>query len=229
MTARSYVSDFLRTCGRRCVVRVNAASTAWHSDDVAMAVACGADVMLPKAQTPQDVTIAGASVLALIETALGVLNAFAIASVPGVARLAFGSLDLAAELGIDAADDHALYAARSALVLASGAAGLPPPIDGVTVSVRDDGQLTADVHNARRLGFGGKLCIHPAQVDLVNAGFRPSAEELAWAHDVLAASTGSVVVLNGRMIDAPVVKRARRIVELHSEGGNILVCDVENP
>lgn len=216
--AREHIARFLRGNGKPCVVRVNATTTAWHRDDVAMAADRGAAVMLPKAENAADVcAVAGqVEVIALVETALGVLNSFAIASAPGVSRLAFGSLDFAAELGINADDHHALYAARTQLVLASGAAHLPPPVDGVTSAVHDEVRLRADLANAHRLGFGGKLCIHPAQVDAVNAGFAPSQDEVEWATEVIAAvraagDTG-VIVLNGRMVDAPVIRRAERIL-----------------
>lgn len=84
------------------------------------------------------------------------------------------------------------------------------------VAVHDEARLRADLANARRLGFGAKLCIHPAQVDAVNAGFAPSTDEVAWATEVVAAvreaGDAGVIVLGGRMVDAPVIRRAERIL-----------------
>ncbi|MCX5044072.1 HpcH/HpaI aldolase/citrate lyase family protein [Aldersonia sp. NBC_00410] len=103
--------------------------------------------------------------------------------------------------------------ARGALVLASAAAGMPGPIDGVTGNLDDDTVLTSDVHYARRIGFSGKLCIHPRQVPVVTAEMRPTDVEVEWAHAIIGASAaGGVVVVNGLMVDKPVVDRARRIL-----------------
>ncbi|POX35883.1 CoA ester lyase, partial [Streptomyces sp. Ru73] len=189
--ARDAVAGWLAG-GARAVVRVNAPGTEWHAADLAMAAAHGAPVMLPKAEDPAvlaSVTGAagGVPVLALVETAAGVENAAALCRVPHVVRAAFGNIDLAAQLGVAPEDHQALAYARSRLVCASAAAGLAPPLDGVTAALAADGPLAGDVAHARRLGFGGKLCIHPRQLDAVHEGFTPSADERAWARRVLAA------------------------------------------
>jgi citrate lyase subunit beta / citryl-CoA lyase len=115
--------------------------------------------------------------------------------------------------GVDPDDTEALLWARSALVMGSAAAGRPAPLDGVTNAVRDDGAVTADATRAARLGFGGKLCIHPSQVTIVNASFQPSASDLACAREVVAAAGGDgACVVDDRMIDRPVVARAARII-----------------
>jgi citrate lyase subunit beta/citryl-CoA lyase len=135
--------------------------------------------------------------------------------VKGVARLAFGSIDFQFDLGIEGDDEELLYF-RSMLVLASRVAGLTAPIDGVTVALDDDAKLHADTLRARRFGFGAKLCIHPRQVASVNAGFRPTAVEVAWATRVLAAAreaNGAAVAVDGKMVDRPVILRAQRIVD----------------
>jgi citrate lyase subunit beta / citryl-CoA lyase len=217
--AREHVARYLASSGRPGVVRVKPVGTGWHVADVAMVAGCGAAVMLPKAARAEDVASLGVDVVALVETAAGVLGSAALASVPGVVRLAFGNLDLAAELGVDPHDRHALYAARAQLVLASAAAGLPAPVDAVTEAVHDRDVLTADLEYARRLGFGAKLCIHPAQVAPVNTGFAPSPAEVAWAQDVIdtvRAGGHGVIVHNGQMIDAPVRLRAERILRMTS-------------
>lgn len=218
--AREAARDFLRS-GGRVAVRVNAIGTAWHDDDVDAVGTLASAVMVPKARAGDAFTrLAGrlaadaVDVLALVETADAVLDARVIAQTQGVSRLAFGSFDLAAELGVDPADGYALSTARSALVLGSAAAGLPAPIDGPHGTVADDDGLRSATAQARRLGFTAKLCIHPRQVPIVEAGFAASEEELAWARQVVEAAGGSsgVSTLDGAMIDKPVLDRARRLL-----------------
>ena len=105
---------------------------------------------------------------------------------------------------------------RFAFVVASRRAGLAPPVDGVTTALQDNERLNADARRARRFGFGGKLCIHPAQVAAVNAALGPSDEQRAWALRVLeaAATQGdSAFRFEGAMVDAPVLARARRFAQ----------------
>ena len=105
--------------------------------------------------------------------------------------------------------------ARSMLVLASRVAGLPGPVDGTTTTLDDPGAAADDARRARALGFTGKLCVHPNQVGPVTTAFRPTEDELAWAHRVLdAVAAGGVTRVDGRMVDAPVVLRARNLVAL---------------
>ncbi|MEM5278655.1 CoA ester lyase [Cupriavidus taiwanensis] len=153
--------------------------------------------------------------VAIIETALGLHQVDAVASAGGVARLAFGSLDYAVDLGCSHSRD-ALAFARARIVLASRVAGLPPPVDGVTTALKDEAVLAGDVAYARELGFAGKLCIHPAQLGAVRAGFLPSAEQLDWARRVLdATASGShAVQVDGKMVDRPVIEQARRLLAL---------------
>jgi citrate lyase subunit beta/citryl-CoA lyase len=102
---------------------------------------------------------------------------------------------------------------RLALVLASRRAALPAPVDGISPGTQDTVQLASDAARGRRGGFGGKLCIHPAQVAVVNAAFTPSAGEIDWAQRVVAgfaAAGGGVFSLDGRMVDAPVMLLAQR-------------------
>jgi len=201
------------------VVRINAEDTPWFEDDLALCRHAGvAAIMLPKAESVDNlsrVAQLGLPVLPLIETACGMANVDALARVKGVARLAFGAIDFQFDLGIEGDDEELLYF-RSMLVLASRVAGLAPPIDGVTVALDDDAQLHADTLRARRVGFGAKLCIHPRQVVPVNAGFRPTHAEVAWATCVLVAAreaNGAAVAVDGKMVDRPVILRAERIVD----------------
>jgi citrate lyase subunit beta/citryl-CoA lyase len=209
---------------RRLVVRINDQSMPWFDDDLAMlATARAGMVMLPKAEAVATVArlraaCPGCAVLALIESARGVLNAEAMARAEGVVRLVFGTLDFALDLGLS--DDPAvgpvgLDAAASRLAWASRAAELPPPVAGVTPDVDNPAALLADFARARAHGFGAKLCIHPKQVAVVHAALMPGAEELDWARRVLAAAHGSSGArqVDGRMIDKPVLQRALRLLE----------------
>jgi citrate lyase subunit beta/citryl-CoA lyase len=224
-TAREEVVAWLDRTEVLCAVRVNAAAPLLDADLGALAGSAPRLVVLPKAEDSSLVAEVvarlpqGSSVVALVETARGVLEAPAVAAVPGVERLAFGSFDLAAELGVDPDHGPTMATARGALVLASAAGGLAAPIDGVTGVVDDAQRIAADVAASRALGFGGKLCIHPRQVAAVAEAFAPSADELAWAGRVLAgAGDNGVAVVDGRMIDKPVVERARRVLAAAGEG-----------
>jgi citrate lyase subunit beta/citryl-CoA lyase len=139
----------------------------------------------------------------------------ALAAAPGVARLVFGSLDFQVDLGMSDPCEDDLLPFRARLVLASRLAGIESPIDGVTTAIDDETRLREDVLRARRLGFGGKLCIHPRQVATVKAGFAPTEAELAWARAVVRASEeakGAAVAVHGRMVDKPVLLRAQAIL-----------------
>ncbi|GAB2740027.1 HpcH/HpaI aldolase/citrate lyase family protein [Nocardioides pakistanensis] len=224
--ARAAVAGWLDEADVLCAVRVNATPPLLDADLESLAGSAPRLVMLPKAEDPAAVADVvarlpqGSRVVALVETARGVLEAPAVAAVPGVERLAFGSFDLAAELGVDPDHGPAMATARGALVLAAAAAGLSAPVDGVTGAVDDAARLGADVAASRALGFGGKLCIHPRQVLTVAEAFAPSAEERAWAERVLAgAGDNGVAVVDGRMIDKPVVERARRVLAAAAREG----------
>jgi citrate lyase subunit beta/citryl-CoA lyase len=100
-------------------------------------------------------------------------------------------------------------------VLASRLANIQPPVDGPCTSWEDLALLTSDAQRGRKLGFGGKLCIHPKQIAAVNAAFSPTEADVAWARKVLDAaerSGGAAVAVDGRMIDRPVILKAERIV-----------------
>ena len=116
------------------------------------------------------------------------------------------------DLGIEG-DDDALLFFRSQIVLASRLAGLDAPVDGVTTALDDAQAIEHDTARARRLGFGAKLCIHPKQVVAVNRGLTPTDVELDWARRVLAAAeAGGAVAVDGKMVDAPVLLRARGLL-----------------
>jgi citrate lyase subunit beta/citryl-CoA lyase len=202
------------------LVRINAAGTEWFAHDLAACDAAGVTgVVVPKAETIGDAVIAlcrnnSLALLPLIETATGIALAEDIAATPCVQRLLFGTIDFQFDLDIDGDGDE-LLAFRSQLVLASRLAGIQPPVDGPCTSWEDTDLLLADSRRARKLGFGGKLCIHPRQVASVNAAFSPGEAEVAWARRVLDAaqrSGGAAVAVDGKMIDRPIIRKAERIV-----------------
>jgi citrate lyase subunit beta/citryl-CoA lyase len=166
-------------------------------------------------------------VVAIVETAEGLRLAHETASSPRVAALLLGAADLGAELGWEPRPDglELLYA-RSKVVADSAAAGIRGPFDVVHLDTRDGAGLEAAARFARSLGFRGKACIHPAQVEIVNRVFLPEADSVEWARRVVdAADAGEregrgVVALDGEMIDAPVVERARRILSEAKGGTN---------
>jgi len=217
--ARELVAGWLAS-GHSAYVRVNARATPWHRDDVERLARLPSlqGVMLPKIESPRDVEVAhallqGVPLLALIESATALLDLPPIAAAEGVARLALGSVDLASDLGVDE-DSESLDVAGSMLVFASRAAGLPAPIAGVTRRVDDLAALRRDTERAKRLGFGAKLCIHPGQLALVRDVFTPSETEYRDALALLAAMEGGANAqrLDGQMVDAAVIGRARRII-----------------
>ena len=156
----------------------------------------------------------GVPILPFIESAIGFDRSANIAKAARVERLVFGSLDFQVDLGLDGDDEATLYF-RSHLVLVSRLARIQSPVDGVWTSIEDTSGLRADTMRGRRLGFGGKLCIHPSQIVHVNACFRPSDEQVAWAKRVLEAvslSKGSAVKVDGSMVDVPVIRKAEAIL-----------------
>jgi citrate lyase beta subunit len=203
-------------------VRPNAVGTAhWEADLEAVSGLELDALVLPKA-TPEAVTALGPDgppVIAIVETALGLRQAFETARLPRVAALVLGAVDLGAELGLEPrADGLEVLYARSQLVVDSAAAGIRSPFDLVHVDIRDDEGLEAEARLARSLGFRGKACIHPAQIEIVNRVFSPTEEEQEHARRVIEAYEHAladgrgVVALDGEMIDLPVVERARRVL-----------------
>ena len=205
------------------VVRINALDTEDSAADLALVRECpGIDaVLVPKASAK---TLASLDldipVIALVETAAGVLAAAEIARVPGVVRLMLGTVDLATELGIEITPTSpAFQHARATLAFASAAARLPGPIDGVWTAVRDVPGLRTEAQSAKSAGFTAKACIHPEQLPTVHDVFFPSSQELEHARRVIdAAATAhsadqGAFVVDGLMVDRPVIERARHLLE----------------
>jgi len=231
--ARAIVREALEQLAgsERIWLRVHPASSPEMTEDLRdMPLSALEAVMLPKASDRDDVdacrramkharTAAELPVVPLIETAAGVLACASIGEVTDVACLAFGRFDLAADLGIDPdGGSAALVMARSAVVLASAAARIGPPLDSPWVKVSDLDGLQTAAARARADGFGGMLVIHPSHVTTVNEVFSPTAKELAWAQGIVASSAEAqsggrgAYARDGEMVDEAIVKRARAIL-----------------
>lgn len=219
--ARAHLEAVLGDAARRVCVRINGADTPWFAKDLGLLKLPGvAAVMLPKAESADVLAMVSAAavgvpLIPIIETARGLVAAVELARCPNVQQLAFGSVDFQQDLGIEGDGDELLFA-RSHLVLASRLAGIGAPLDGVTLEVKDAELVERDALRARRLGFGGKLCIHPAQVAPARKAFTPDAASITWANGVLAAVSGNTagaITYEGLMIDKPVIDRAHRILQ----------------
>jgi citrate lyase subunit beta/citryl-CoA lyase len=185
-------------------------------------------VMLPKAAAAEDVATlarlldehdADLPVLALVESAEGVLNAPEIATASATDALVFGAEDLSADIGATRTDEgtEILYA-RERVVVAAGAADVDV-IDTVYTDIEDTDGLREETAFAVQLGYDGKMAIHPGQVEPINDAFAPSQDEVEWAKRVLEAKREAdeegrgVFRVDGEMVDAPLVAQAERIVE----------------
>ena len=219
--ARQAIAQWLDP-SRPAWLRVNANGTDDFIRDLELVPRGGvAGIMLSKAEAPLPALSAlclahGVALMPLVESALGMHRLGEIAAMPGVVRLAFGSIDFQADLGIEGEDD-ALLAFRSQLVLHARLAGLAAPVDGVSLEIGDDEAILRAARRARALGFGGKLCIHPRQLPAVHQAFSPTAAQREWAARVLAAmqaSGGAAVAVDGRMVDRPVWLQAQRIASV---------------
>ncbi|MFC6307301.1 HpcH/HpaI aldolase/citrate lyase family protein [Paraburkholderia dipogonis] len=208
---------------RTVMIRINALRTDVGRADVAWAATHGHGVaiMVSKADDAGDLVAALARLprcplMPLIESVDGYAGLDNIAQVAGVARLSLGTIDFMVDADMQCdAQETQLAPLRFATAMASRRYGLAGPVDGVTVNVSDIAHLTEDTMRALRFGFGGKLCIHPAQIGPVHAALSPSRTELDWARRVIdmdQRSGGAAVQLDGRMVDAPVVAQARRLL-----------------
>lgn len=245
--ARAPVAEALarpRAC--RGYVRVNAASTPFCYGDLVATVRKGVDgVVLPKVESAAElhaidwliasleaehgVEPGSIDLMPIIETATGVhrvdriLQARSLRSYPGpwrVKRVAFGAGDYSNDVGLTPSlDEPELAHARARLVLASRAAGMEGPIDSPWFHFKDLEAFARSLERSRRGGFQGRLCIHPDQVQPVNAAYLPSDEEVARAERIVAAfkeaeARGSAAIqVDGQMIDYPIVYRAQAILD----------------
>ncbi|WP_223623289.1 CoA ester lyase [Microbacterium sp. EST19A] len=221
--ARDAVVEWLNGPGRGTAaaqVRVNAGD----DEDLRAVAGLPVDVgiRLPKVETAADVDHAaalapGRPVIALLESARGVLNALPIADHPAVTALALGESDLRSEIG---GGERMLDHARLTVLFAARAAGLPAPMGSVYPAIRDEEGLRADTRRMAELGLFGRMAVHPAQLPIIAAVFAPSAAERAWAEEVLAAlEAGGVSTLaSGEMVDPAMRGRAVRILRAADAG-----------
>jgi citrate lyase beta subunit len=230
--AREHAVSWLtaeRTADAARCLRVNALRTAAGLRDVLALVDAGAapdHLVVPKAESADELALLDTvltglcthtRLLPLIETARGLDAAAALAAAPRVSGLALGGADLAADLGAEMSWEPLLWA-RARLVQAAATAGVAV-VDVPHLALADAASLRDETERVRRLGFTGKLAIHPDQVAPIQAVFTPSAAEVERARRIVAAADaadGGVAVVDGRMVDAPVVRAAARIVALAS-------------
>jgi citrate lyase subunit beta / citryl-CoA lyase len=213
------------------IVRVNGAATGLLADDLAAVRRAGYRLlMLAKAEAPEEVDLLeGHRVLALCESPRGVDHATALAAHPHVEALCWGAEDLVAGLGgtssrgpDGAYRDVARYA-RSRVLLAAAAAD-KVAYDAVHLDLTDDAGLAVEAADAAGSGFAGTLCIHPRQVPVVRAAYRPTQQAVDDAAALLDAAerSGAVFAWRGRMVDEPLLRQARRILDRsreHQPGG----------
>ena len=205
----------------RICVRVNSFGTEHVEKDLEVVRSLGIPrVMIPMAEADQPFdSLAGLEVVALIETARGVIESARIAAEPMVVGLALGSVDLEVDLRMRRAINETnagtvpsdpIHYARMRLLYSARAYGRAV-IDSARPSVDDICALRREADSAKTHGFDGKLAIHPRQVEAIREGFAPSLEEVEWARNVLAESRArkeGAFVLDGELIDAVVVRRA---------------------
>lgn len=224
--ARQAVAAFLREWAgdtrQTMLVRVNGLASGLFAADVAALAGCGVDMInVPKVESADDVRQAldvipgDMKILANIETPRGLRLAAEIATADArIAGLQLGFIDLFSQCGIDSSETGAKYSIRLAVRLAAAEAGIAV-LDSAFAEVRDLEGFRAEAEAARRLGFSGKSCIHPTQVTIANEVFAPSTDEIAEAEKILAALRergDGVFLLDGQMIDKPILERARAVV-----------------
>ena len=216
----NFLREGSREIGQRLAVRINGLQTkAGLADILALADVPLACILLPKAEAVRDVEIAAAAVgqscplLPLIESVRGVEMAAEIAAHPSVGALMFGGADFAAEIGA-VLEWEPLYAVRASLVMAAGREA-KPLIDVPHVVLDDVDGLSATAERAKAMGFAGKACIHPNQVDAVNRVFSPTAQEIDRARRIVAGfRKHGLSQVDGELVEAPVVRRCERVLEL---------------
>ncbi len=221
--ARHTVLDVLAE-GHEVYVRINDPASPQGTEDVralAAASSAPAGVRVPKCEDPHELhrvaDTLGVPVLPILESALGVENAWALATAhPLVGGISLGEADLSADLR--ATGDDVLAWPRSRVVVAARAAGLPSPVQSVWTAVKDLDGLRRDTLASRRRGFFGRSVIHPAQIPVVHEACAPDPDETAWARSVLdrLSDSGDAAWIDhtGRFVDKAIVERARWLVTI---------------
>ena len=228
---------------RPVLVRINALDTEFFQEDLDAVVVEGLScVMVPKVEAAAQILEinrglleveakkgmrpGSVSIIPLIESALAVENVFQIVSQrtdpERLFTVAFGAADFALDMGFEITKTgEELFYPRARIAVACRAAGVKPPLDTpFMIDLKDPEALEADIKRACRLGFQGKLCIHPNQIDICNRLFSPTTEEIQYAQKVIQAfdeaeAGGSAAIqLDGKFVDYPVVERCRRILKI---------------
>ena len=234
--AREAVGEWLASApadGPARLVRVNGAASDFIDDDLDWLASIEGlydALVLPKVETPDEIAgIASRAestpIVPLLETARAILHARDIVTAgPVIPAVLFGAEDLTAELGIPrTVEGDELIVARGLVVLAAVSIGADP-IDAVLIDIENPERLRKDAMRARAVGFTGKMAIHPDQVSVINEAFSPSADEVSAAHRILEAAEAAheegegAFRLDGRMVDAPVIRRAQRVLALAARG-----------
>ncbi|MEW9673974.1 CoA ester lyase [Ammoniphilus sp. 3BR4] len=242
LKARKLVKETLGRTQKINYVRINSVNTSFAQEDVFEVVQPGlSGIVMPKAETKEDVLrldqqlcrweekrqlpVGSIRIVPLIESALGLYQAVEIAkSSPRVNRLMFGAVDFTLDINtqLTKTGTEILYA-RSKLVIASRVAGIDPPIDTVYIDIHDEEGLLHDAQMAKQLGFQGKLVIHPKQIRVVNNVFTPSKKEIEDAQRIVTANEQAekdglgVFQLDGKMVDLPVVERAKKVLDIYNK------------
>lgn len=221
---RSAWPTFTAEQKKQLIIRSNSPGSHFYAADLILVKELDAACLLiPKSESRDQINgaaqiLPNTAIIPMIETAIGLDHLNEIANSEQVLRLALGNIDLQADLGMVCDQQETeLQTARFQMVVASRLAQIAPPIDGVTPSTDNIDRIIDDAERAKRMGFGGKLCIHPKQVSIVRDAFMPSEDEVSWAYRVIEAdktSKGGAVKLDGRMIDRPVVLLAQRTLKL---------------
>ena len=239
--ARRMVACFLKYYDFKnliVTVRVNGADTEFFEEDLEEIIPCApVAIRLPKCNGPEDViaadkkieeiekkhsmTVGKVRIHAMIETAMGIENAFLIASAcPRVQALTIGGQDLTADMGVQKTKEGLeLFYARSRVVVAAHAAGVDV-YDTVWADIKDKEGLFKESQLIVNLGFTGKAAIHPDQIDTIHKAFMPNEKELKKAERIMEAAEKAqkegkgVISIDGKMVDAPVLARARHLLEL---------------
>jgi citrate lyase subunit beta / citryl-CoA lyase len=206
------------------LVRINPSGTPWHAADLdALSELDGVGVVLPKYEDPAQVAalrqrLGGVPVVVGLESALGVARCRELLRGP-VDAVYFGAEDYIADVGGRRTPGSAevLYP-RSEVLLAAHLAGVTA-IDQAVVAIRDDEAFRADAAAGRDLGYTGKICVHPRQVELAHEAFTPTAAEVAHARAVVEAFAAGAAVVDGQMVDDVHVKMAHRVLDLAGEAG----------
>ncbi|MFD1804333.1 citrate (pro-3S)-lyase subunit beta [Mixta tenebrionis] len=224
------------------VVRINPLNTPFGLKDLEAAVRAGVDVIrLPKTDTPEDIyqlereivrieescgrPVGSTQLMAAIESALGVINAVAIArSSPRLMGIALAAFDYVMDMQTERGDGTELFYARCAVLHAARAAGIDA-FDVVYADINDEAGFLKEVDLIKRMGFNGKSLINPRQIEILHNAYAPTQEEVDYAERVIAAAEEGernglgVISLNGKMIDAPIINHARVVIERRNASG----------